>query len=79
MCKLKKNDYQAITIFMEIKISASTNRNTITQDTKSYVENHIVQREKPQATLRNIYYENKEYNSQVYAKLESTMNCIYNK
>ena len=72
-CESKINDYQAIAIYMETKISASTNRNTTTK-TPNFTQKTLKCREKNHKVApKNIFYENRDYNSQVFAKLEFTI------
>ena len=50
------------------------------KNTKSYIKETLWYRGKNhKATLKNIHYENRYYNPQVYAKLEFTINFRYNK
>ena len=54
-------------------------RNTSTQEHQILLEKPFGVKKKPGATPKNIHCESSDYNSQVYVKLESTINWIYNK
>ena len=54
-------------------------KNTTTQEHQILLGKPFGVRKKPRATPKNIHYENSDYNFQVYVKLESTINWIYNK
>ena len=65
---------------METKIQQAPIEIQPHKNTKSYIKEILWYSGKNhQAARKNIHYENRYYNSQVYAKLEFTINFRYNK
>ena len=65
---------------METKIQQAPIEIQPHKNTKSYIKETLWYRGKNHRVApKNIHYENRYYNSQVYAKLEFTINFRYNK